>query len=549
MAIREDNLSIKLLDVDAFIKANDIKQVTNPVMFDGNKNPTPDGLLSNITFGITKETRSTVFGYIFLGKKVLQPLVYKIWCKVDSKVKACIHGLGTYKIDQQGQIVESPDGESGIDFLRKNIGKIKFKLTDSVKRERYVKFLTENKNNFFTDKLIVIPPFYRDVKTDGGKISVGDINKLYISVMLTARALEDSKTYGFNLDKAVEGKLQDGLLEIYNWFGTGTATNPNGGMPGKFGIIKRANMYKTTDYGTRLIISAPNLNVETMDEMRADLDTTLLPLASAAANFYPFVIFHMRRFFENEFIGLGSKSYIDKNKTIKSADVEDYQIQFSDLVLKKELDRFIHGYSDRFRPIKVKLKNGKEFTMYFKGYNTTKEEFLAKYKDKDTKSPLMRPLTWCDVIFMATAEAIKNKMILITRYPIDTFYNQFTTGVDLLSTNETEPMVVNEIEYKFYPKIRMEDIGSDTSNKFIDTLNLCNAYLPSIGGDYDGDQVTVKGIYTDEANAELKRQLNSKIHFINLGGKPVVEITNEAIQSLYALTLVPEDLKLPEVKF
>ena len=187
--------------------------------------------------------------------------------------------------------------------------------------------------------------------------------------------------------------------------------------------------------------------------------------------------------------------------------------------------------------------------MYFKGYNVSKEEFLAKYKDKDTESPLMRPLTWCDVIFMATSEAIKNKMVLNTRYPIDTFYNQFTTGADLLSTNETEPMVVNEIEYKFYPKIRKEDIGSDTSNKFIDTLNLCNAYLPSIGGDYDGDQVTVKGIYTDEANAELKRQLNSKLHFINLGGKPVVEITNEAIQSLYALTLVPEDLELPEVKF
>ena len=61
-------------------------------------------------------------------------------------------------------------------------------------------------------------------------------------------------------------------------------------------------------------------------------------------------------------------------------------------------------------------------------------------------------------------------------------YNQFPTKVKVNSTVETEPMIIGNTFYKDYPKIRQEDIGTDTSNKFIDTLNLSNLYLKGIGG-------------------------------------------------------------------
>lgn len=368
--IRQDNLQVSLLDVDDFVKKNNLVEITNPVIFDTSSNPTSDGLLSNTIFGITKESRASTFAYISLKKKFLQPLVYRIWSKVDSKIKSVIHGIGTYSIDKSGNIVEDPKGDNGIDFLRKNLDKIKFRETDSIKRERYIKFLNDNRKNFFTDKLIVIPPFFRDIKVDGGKISVGDINKLYINIMVSASAIGDSTEYGFSIGKSVEGRLQEGLIEIYKWFGTGTDSNPNGGLPGKFGVIRRANLSKTTDYATRLVLSAPKLDVENMEDLRADFDYSVLPMTSAAANFFPFVIFHMRRFFENEFIGNTKYLVLDKKGNPTYVEVEDYQLQFSDEVLKKELDRFIHGYSDRFRPIDLVCKvNGKQvvYDMVFKG--------------------------------------------------------------------------------------------------------------------------------------------------------------------------------------
>lgn len=541
--IRQDNLQVSLLDVDDFVKKNNLVEITNPVIFDTSSNPTSDGLLSNTIFGITKESRASTFAYISLKKKFLQPLVYRIWSKVDSKIKSVIHGIGTYSIDKSGNIIEDPKGDNGIDFLRKNLDKIKFRETDSIKRERYIKFLNDNRKNFFADKLIVIPPFFRDIKVDGGKISVGDINKLYINVMVSASAIGDSTEYGFSIGKSVEGRLQEGLIEIYKWFGTGTDSNPNGGLPGKFGVIRRANLSKTTDYATRLVMSAPKLDVENIEDIRADFDYSVLPMTSAAANFFPFVIFHMRRFFENEFIGDTKYPIINKDGSIIYGEIEDYQIQFSDEMLKKELDRFIHGYSDRFRPVKVlcRVKGKQEYLeLKWKGF----------YKEPDAKAlQKERPLTWCDIIYMACEEAVKDRMILITRYPIDTFYNEFATKIRLSSTIETEEAVFNDVVYTHYPKIRKEDIGKDTSSSFIDTMNICNGYLDSIGGDYDGDMVTIKGVYTDEANAELKKQLASNIHFINLGGNPVISTSKESIQALYAMTLTLPDTKLSPVKF
>ena len=106
--------------------------------------------------------------------------------------------------------------------------------------------------------------------------------------------------------------------------------------------------------------------------------------------------------------------------------------------------------------------------MRFSGINVTPEEY-AKNKDHIGEMPILdRPLTWCDVLYMAACEAVKEKTVLITRFPIDTMYNQFPTMITVSSTIQTEPMVINNTVYKRYPKIRKEDIGIDTRINFVD---------------------------------------------------------------------------------
>ena len=80
----------------------------------------------------------------------------------------------------------------------------------------------------------------------------------------------------------------------------------------------------------------------------------------------------------------------------------------------------------------------------------------------------------------------------------------------------------------------------------MDTLQMSNLYLEGIGGDYDGDQVTCRGVYTREANDELEANINSKGNFIGFGCDPIRMSTGDAIQAAYALTKVLSNTSLPK---
>lgn len=550
---RSDMFNLKgLLDIEDFIKKNDVKEISNPIFFNQNKLPTSDGLLSNEIFGITKEERANRFGYIDLHGTFLHPLVYKVWSALDKNIKSIVHGIDNFVIDSNGQIKQDPNGKTGIKFLKDNINKIKIRSTDSTKRDRVIEFLNISKPLMFITKYPVIPAFYRDVNTEGGKVGVGDINKYYNSIIIASKALAEAQDYGLSLSNSQAGRMQEILLQVYNYFGAGNpdAKGSGVGMPSKFGIIRRANLSKTTDYSSRLVITSPELKVEKLDDIEADMDYSVVPLASLSINFLPYMIFWLRNFFENEFSTRTTYTVHMKDGKIKEIPIQDYQIAFSDERIKDEINRFAHGYSNRFIPIKIPTVDKKlNVYMHFKGKITSSQDA----KDNEQGEIINRRLTWCDLLFMAASEVTADKHILITRYPIDSFYNQFPTKVKVQSTIETEPMLVNSGGmpkfYKKYPKIREEDIEKDTSNKFIDSLNLCNGYLDSIGGDYDGDQVSVKGIYSAEANAELDQQMNSKIHYIGLDGISVMDVGKEAKQSLYCLTMVLPNSNLTDPQF
>lgn len=548
---RSDMFNLKgLLDIEDFIKKNDVKEISNPIFFNQNKLPTSDGLLSNEIFGITKEERANRFGYIDLHGTFLHPLVYKVWSALDKNVKSIVHGIDNFVIDSNGQFKQDPNGKTGIKFLKDNINKIKIRSTDSTKRDRVIEFLNISKPLMFITKYPVIPAFYRDVNTEGGKVGVGDINKYYNSIIIASKALAEAQDYGLSLSNSQAGRMQEMLLQVYNYFGAGNpdAKGSGVGMPSKFGIIRRANLSKTTDYSSRLVITSPELKVEKLDDIEADMDYSVVPLASLSINFLPYMIFWLRGFFENEFSTRTTYTVHMKDGKIKEIPIQDYQIAFSDERIKDEINRFAHGYSNRFIPVRIPTVDKKlNVYMHFKGRASTSPD------DTEQGEVVNRRLTWCDLLFMAASEVTADKHILITRYPIDSFYNQFPTKVKVQSTIETEPMTVVSAGmkkfYKKYPKIREEDIEKDTSNKFIDSLNMCNGYLDSIGGDYDGDQVSVKGIYSAEANAELDQQMNSKIHYIGLDGLSVMDVGKEAKQSLYCLTMVLPNSNLTDPQF
>ena len=528
-----NHLKLEILDVDKFVKVNSCKEITNPVFFAKDNVPTDDGLLSNSIFGITKDDRAGIFAYINLEGWYIDPSCYKNWCKIDSKVKNVVHKNGTFSINSKGEIIEDPAGSNGVKFLKDNINKIKFKTSESIKRDLRVQFLERNKNRMFINKYIVIPPYYRDTNTGRKTIGISGINKLYSQLLVAVNSLRTTQEYGFDLSGPMQGKVQESILAIYDWACGNTNSTINSkdvgtGIGGKMGILRRANMSKTANYSARLVISAPELKAYRPEDMMVDFDRSAIPLAACIACFRPYVQFFVRRFFENEFMGTEQYPVLNKDGTISYETPKDPLITFSDERIKIEMEKFLHAYNNRFEPIQVPLESSKVVYMQFKG----------RFKN-DVDAPIFhRKLTWCDIFYIATVEAIKDKMAIITRYPVDSRFNEITTEIVVSSTKNTEQMYFNNTFYKYYPKIREEEIGTNTGNKFVDTLKLSNLYLPGLGGDYDGDTVVVKGVYTVEANEELKNFKNSKMNFVDLGAGSVRSSSADVIQSLYALTKV-----------
>lgn len=538
-----EHIKFEVFDVDRFAKKNGCKPITNTVFYTRNNIPTDDGLLSNSIFGITQEDRAGIFAYIDLGGWYMDPSCYKAWIRLDRRIKDIVHGTKTYHIDKRGNLVEDAAGETGIDFLRKNIDTILFKETDSEKQDLKRRYLDRNRNKIFINKYIVIPPYSRDSNTGSRAVGVGGVNKLYSQLLVAVNSLNTTQEYGFDMSYAMQGRVQEYILALYDWFCGNTNSLINSkdegvGISGKKGILRRAVMSKTSNYAARLVISAPELKAYRPEDMMVNFDRSAIPLAAVMATFRPFIQYHTRRFFENEFQGTEQYLLYDEKGKEFAVTLKDPMIQFSDERIKREMEKFINGYNNRFTPVIIEGIEefpGKVLYMNFRG----------KFGDENNESEVIanRPLTWCDIFFKAAVDATKDKMCLITRYPVDSRFNEITTEIEVSSTLETEPMYINGTLYKYYPKISADEIGKNTGHKFVDTLVLSNLYLAGLGGDYDGDTVVVKGCYMQEVNEELKAFKNSKMNFINLGCTNIREPGSDTIHAIYCLTKVLEEDK------
>lgn len=563
----------ELLDVEKFVKVNMCKEVSNPVFFNGPV-PTEDGLLSQEIFGITKTERAGIYAYIDLGGDFIHPIVYKTLLKLNGKIADIVNGTDYFKIDDKGEIVPDPDGDTGIDWFKKNFSKIKFKKNESSSRNKRIDFIEKVRNKTWISKYVVIPAYYRDVDSRDNGIGVGEINKLYSSLIMATKALKETAGYGLTLSDVTKARVQNILVQIFDWFGNGTTINGQetpANLPGKMGLIKRGTLYKTIDYSARLVMSAPDVSGEDIDDLMVDMDHAALPLAAALCSFKPFIMFWLRRFFENRFAGKLEYPIMINDKESIMVPLVDYQVVFSDVELDKQIERFIHGYSNRFIPIEIpvdkeefarrsKNKEYKDtvtgkpinlsqinFYMYFTGYKLNNAEEYEKTKQEYSETlKLNRRITWCDLFYMAACDVTEDKMVLITRFPIDSYLNQYPSKVRIKSTVKTAPMVIqsnfedNMKLYRWYPVIEDTDINSNTSPVFEDTLSICNGLIGAMGMDYDGDTAIEKPVYTIEANQECEKQANAKIQVLGMNGYTTRDVSKENILCLYELTVHPD---------
>lgn len=516
--------------IDANIKMLDLQPVTNPQRFEKGSIPTADGLFSPYIFGHTPEERRTQFAYIDLHCKVFHPYAYEVIKRMWSKIDKVASGEGSWEIDTEGNISEVPDGDpdnTGMDWLVENFRKIVFKTTGSHIRDERMKLIDSLKDDeLFISKWLVIPVFYRDVQIIGGTQNIPPINKNYTKLIQYANSVIKDP-YFSNIAKY---NIQMQLVTIRQYGQTLVEK--------KRGFFKRSVLGKTIDYGFRSVISVFHIDsADKPEENPIDIFHTGVPLAQCCVLFYPFIKRYVSEFIRQTVESMGDRYpvYDEKeNKIINYLNFKDPLSYYNSDKIQEIIDQFIGTPATRFRPVELPVDLDGTTAMlpiHFSGHGKNE-------KIKDIKTPQLynRVLTWTDLLYMAAVDTLYDKHVYITRYPLEDYFGTFPSRVFVLSTMKTMPMIYNERNYPFYPQIDPSLPEAEVSTLFNDTVTMDNTYLKGLGGDYDGDQVSLKGIFSAEANAEAEEIMHSIKHYVNIAGDLMRVIGNEAFLTYYNMT-------------
>lgn len=523
------SFEIKNLDQDNKIKLHGLKEVTNPILFSSKGVPTPDGLLSDEIFGVTPKDRSETFAYIRLNAKFFHPSIFEGLTRYSNKFINAASCIKKYKV-VNGELVEDENGNNGIDWLVKIFPTLVFDEKSESKNKNLLA-KSFNKYKKFMDKLIISPAFYRDVDTSKGFISVGEINRLYTEVLRLAKSIKDSDAFSMNLRDHLMYKMQSTIVDIFNYVMDDDYKDSGDTILGKEGLIYRTMLRKTVAYSSRLVLSQADNNTEHWSELDVTVDQTLVPLDSAAAQLFPFVIFNIKNLIHNRYKDGDVIDALDSNNKKVTVTIEGLEEYYSDDNIRKFVNRFIHSIGNRFAPVYIPNSENKKVYLPFN------LEYLDGTKD-------IRQLTWCDLVYIGTVEAAEGKHMISTRFPMDTVYNQIIHKIKVASTHETEQLRIRSKVYEKYPKIRKEDIGTNTENKFREVGNISNASIGMLGADFDGDTSGNRTPFSNEANYECSEFLKSKKRSININGTYVYNVDAESVLMGYTLTKCTDESKV-----
>lgn len=543
-------MKIDIFNIEEFIQQNHCPQVTNPIFFNYDTTPTIDGLFSYELFGVTDEERKNTFGYIDLNGHYLHPLIFNLLKTRMGSLRDIIYGEKyAVVVDKKIRIVDETfeGAETGIDFFYNNFDKLKNywgealqdEELDSIDKATRLKFLkTLKKDEFFVSKWLVLPPFYRAESSTNQ--SMGDsVNKLYKDLINKTRLLKTG--FSFQLfGSETKIKIQHILLDIY-FATTAPVSGKNlilekgkdtGDLKGnsKTSILRKHLIGKSVDWTASSVITAPvNSSAMKFNQKPVPFGYVGIPLASLLSLFAPFFISECSIFLETYL------SQIQNMPNISKVDLK----QFNSDKVEKLMKKFITSPNDRFDPITFEIVN-------INGKKEKKEIFIkARYEAGGT---VERPLTITDLFYQVAYRVLSDKHVYITRYPVANHQNIFPAKVKILTTDKTEKIKFEKNEdglstwisetYDEYPYIDYDN-EKNVESTFYDVMLCGNAYLASLGGDYDGDMLYMKAVFSKEANDEAERIIFSKKNLFQANGelsRSISGIGKDCIMGLYELT-------------
>lgn len=492
-------MKLDIFNIDEFVTVNKCPEIKNPIFWNFDGTPTTDGLFSYELFGVSDDERKNTFGYIDLKGNFLHPIIYQMLIKKSGSLGDIATGRKYGVIaDKKIKIVDEDfeGAETGLSFIYDHfyeidwVNEIEEDEIDSIDKKTRLKFLKSlSREEFFIRKWLVLPPFYRAESSTNR--SMGDsINKLYKELISRVSGL--SLGYSFEIfGSETKLRIQNIIRDIYlatlapisgkNLMLEKGKTDATLAGTGKNSMVRKHLLGKNVDWGASSVItSPPNSDANTIDEKIVPYGYGAFPMATLISLFQPFYINYCSDVLESFLLDF-ENTFANQISKIDAG-------QYNSKEIEKMLKTFIKSANQRFDPITFKFINleGKVITAAVPVYEYKTEEDANNHKNY-----VKRPMTITDLLYMASKSVLDDKHVLVTRFPVANAQNIYPSKIKVLSTDKTRKIWVSissepgtaiyDEEYPTIPNSETNDIDCS----FYDVMLCGNAYLDSLGGDYD----------------------------------------------------------------
>lgn len=486
MIFPDTPVTIKILDVDQYIRLNRCGQVTSHKIIEPSSTTfADDGFFSEEIFGnVGSPERLVQVGYIELNTTILHPLFFKNIVKLGSIYVDILESRSYAIFDREKKTFvlvpdNDPNGRTGIGFFIENYSELEFKSTGSTQREDRINVLKKYAERGLIKRMLVEPAGLRDIRIEGDRTSQDDINKLYTTLLSYAMAMPAGTSS--QIYDVLRLNIQKKIVEIYEYI-ENLLTGKHGFLQGKYARRQIAR-------GTRNVITAPSYAAKhPKDPQYLRPDETMLGLYQTMMGLAPIVIYYLQ---------LCLFDPVFKTDTLKVAltNLETMGLEYRELS-SREMSKFnsttaLESWMSRFSndevredPIYVTDITGKKFYLALV-YDTG--DTIALFRNiRDIERQIGRidrskvhPLTWVEAFYMTTTLAAEGRHVLITRYPVIQNESDIPTKIHLATTRPARVVKLHDVltdtltrTYAEYPIF---------GNAYVDSTVLHLAYIPGLG--------------------------------------------------------------------
>lgn len=496
-----------------------IEKIDTGAIFDSSTNFHPQGLFSTTVFGaVGSEYRSRRFGYIDLGVTIMHPLVYYAVINLKAFYKQIAEGKTLAVFDPKTKSFEkSTDAtaQTGYQFFISHVHELKFEKNESDKRnfliDLFEKSVKEGKHTM--RYVLVLPAGLRDYYVDpDGKPQEDEINSFYRK-LISQSAIVDPiavKKTPEVYDNVASG-LQDVSLELFVYL--------KSLLEGKHKLVLGKWLSRKIFNSTRNVLSSAIDKTNSIDDVnRLRYNESQVGLHQFARACVPKSLYEIKnKYIKMIFVENTTTAFLTNAKTLRKEEVlnshiqKDYELWTSSQGLEKVIAS-LGNLNTRNFPVLV--NKGRHYLglvyrdeKYFKFFQDITE--LPEGFDKSK----VAPVTLAEMVYMSLYHLNGKYPGMITRYPITGYGSIYPCYVKLATTMSS--FTLEELDEEWKPSGNVASSFPDARSDYFNTCSVHPSHLGALGGDFDGDTVSMTMCLTDESIEEITAYLDRKEYYIN----------------------------------